>query len=417
LSRILSRQNVLTLYVPTLTLSLGMGIAVPALPGYAQSFGVSFGVAQAVLVAFSIGGLLGSIPSGYLTDRFGRRHMTVAGPVLVALSSFLAAVAQSFPELLVYRFLAGVGQQMWNIGRTTIVAETGADRERGRQMSTIMAMQNLGLILGPAVGGVVAAIWGVRIPFVFYGILAIVSTLPANLVRHSTGAEGDPPAAGRGDRGRTEPDAAEPDPGWAWAWRHPIFIFFVALFFAGMSRGALFSGTLNVYAVYEYGVGPDVVGFMAGAAGAISIPITLGAGAVMDRFGRKASIIPGFALIAAGLSLMVMTAAMGWPFPVFIVIFLMVQGALTITSGNLQVLGSDLAPASVRGRFFGVWQMVNQLGSVLSPSVFALLAETAGAPVGFAYLALASLMVVILIAFYVPDPIGRARAAAAPARR
>jgi MFS family permease len=326
-------------------------------------------------------------------------------------------VAQSFPELLLYRFLAGVGQQMWNIGRTTIVAETGADRERGRQMSTIMAMQNLGLILGPAVGGLVAAAWGVRIPFVFYGVLALVSTLPASLARQAAPAATPSRPIARGEGSSRGEEAAPGDLGWAWVWTHPIFIFFVALFFAGMSRGALFSGTLNVYAVYEYGVGPDVVGFMAGAAAAIGIPITLSAGAVMDRFGRKASIIPGFALIAAGLGMMVLSAALGWPFPVFIAIFLVVQGALTITSGNLQVLGSDLAPASVRGRFFGVWQTVNQLGSVLSPSVFALLAETAGAPVGFAYLALASLAVVILIAFYVPDPVGRARAAmATPAR-
>jgi MFS family permease len=194
-------------------------------------------------------------------------------------------------------------------------------------------------------------------------------------------------------------------------WSHPIFIFFVALFFAGMSRGALFSGTLNVYAVYAYGVGPDVVGFMAGAAGALGIPITLASGAVMDRFSRKASIVPGFSLIAAALAIMVVTAAFAWPFPVFVATFLIVQCALTMTQGNLQVLGSDLAPPGARGRFFGVWQTVNQMGSALSPGLFALLAETAGAPAGFAYLGLASVAVVILIAFFVPDPVGHARAA------
>jgi multidrug resistance protein len=397
-SRILSRQNVLTLYLPSLTLAFGQGIALPALPVYARSFDVSFGVASTVLVAFALGGLLAGVPSGYLIDRFGRRKVIIAGPILIAISSFLAAIASSFPELLVYRFLAGVGQQMWNVSRVTIVAETGADAQRGRQMTMVIAMQNLGNILGPALGGLIAAIWDERVPFVFYGALALISTLPSSFLVKETA----PTARSKG------PATAE-QPGWAWLLAPVIVLFYTALFFAGISRGALFSGTLNIYAVYEYGVGADTVGFMAGAAGAIGIPITLLSGTIMDRLGRKASIVPGFTLITGALCVMVATAILSWPFPVFVAIFLVVNGALTITSGSLQVLGSDLAPPAARGRFFGVWQTVNQMGTVLSPGVFALLSETLGAPAGFAYLAVASAIVVVLIAFFVPDPVGRSR--------
>src|SRR3954466_158542 len=106
MSRILSRESMLTLDLPSLTLALGQGIAVPALPVYARSFGVSFGVASTVLVAFSLGGLLAGVPTGYLIDRFGRKKVIIAGPILIAISSFLAAASQSFPELLAYRFLA-----------------------------------------------------------------------------------------------------------------------------------------------------------------------------------------------------------------------------------------------------------------------------------------------------------------------
>src|SRR6266513_2842218 len=148
MSRILSRQNTLSLYIPSLTLALGQGIAVPALPLYARSFGVSFGVASTVLVAFAIGSLVAGMPTGYLVDRVGRRKVMIAGPVLIAATSFLAAAAQSFPELLVYRFLAGFGQQMWNVSRVTMVAETAADGQRGRQMSVMTALTNLGTILG-----------------------------------------------------------------------------------------------------------------------------------------------------------------------------------------------------------------------------------------------------------------------------
>jgi multidrug resistance protein len=380
-----------------------MGIAVPALPVYAQSFGVSFGVASTVLVAFAVGGLLAGVPTGYLVDRIGRKKVIIGGPVLIALSSFLAAIAQSFPELLAYRLIAGVGQQMWNVSRVTIVADTGSDSERGRQMSTVMAMQNLGAILGPVVGGLLAALWDVRVPFVFYGVLALVSAIPAAILLP--------------DRPGTSRQAGAPGPatqpaGWSWLLAPTIVLFFTGLFFAGISRGALFSGTLNVYAVYAYGVGPETVGFMAAAAGAIGIPVTLLSGTIMDRFGRKASILPGFSLITIGLSLLVAAARWSWPFPVFVALFLVVQGSLTITSGAMQVLGSDLSPASARGRFFGVWQTVNQMGTVLSPGVFALLSEWIGASAGFMYLAAASFLVVVIIGLFVPDPVARSRAMA-----
>src|SRR5438309_11930690 len=116
-TRILSRENFLTIYLPAATLALGNGIATPALPVYAKSFEVTFGVASQVFVAQLLGGLAASIPTGFLIDRFGRRKIILLGPVLVALSSVLTAFAGSFPELLAFRFLAGWAQQMWMLSR------------------------------------------------------------------------------------------------------------------------------------------------------------------------------------------------------------------------------------------------------------------------------------------------------------
>lgn len=50
-SQLFSRQSVLALYVPTAILALGNGIIAPALPVYAKSFGVKFGVASIIITA------------------------------------------------------------------------------------------------------------------------------------------------------------------------------------------------------------------------------------------------------------------------------------------------------------------------------------------------------------------------------
>jgi MFS family permease len=85
---------------------------VPAIPSLAKSFGVSFGLATGVVIAFLLGGVAGTIPSGWLSDRFGRRRIMVVGPLLTAAMAFLVATAQTFPEILAYRFLDGFAAQM-----------------------------------------------------------------------------------------------------------------------------------------------------------------------------------------------------------------------------------------------------------------------------------------------------------------
>src|SRR5688572_30060689 len=149
--------NFLSLYLPAFTFALGNGIAAPALPVYAKSFDVSFGIAALVIIVYDVGGAVITIPTGYLMDRFGRRKVLLAGPILVAISSVLVAMAQSFPELLVYRFIGGWARQMWMLSRLTVIADQGAKESRGRQITGMIGFEGIGRLLGPAVGGFVAA--------------------------------------------------------------------------------------------------------------------------------------------------------------------------------------------------------------------------------------------------------------------
>jgi MFS family permease len=71
------------------------------------------------------------MPTGFLLDKIGRRKLLLAGPIISALASFAIFFADSFPELLVYRFISGWGQQMWMLSRLTVIADTGGAYQRG----------------------------------------------------------------------------------------------------------------------------------------------------------------------------------------------------------------------------------------------------------------------------------------------
>ena len=102
----------LTLYFPAFVFALGYSIATPAIPVFAKSFDKGFAVASLVIVMHALGGLIAAVPSGFLIDRIGRRPVLLIGPLLMALSSILTALAGSFAQLLAYRFIGGAAMEM-----------------------------------------------------------------------------------------------------------------------------------------------------------------------------------------------------------------------------------------------------------------------------------------------------------------
>lgn len=375
-----TRANFLSIYLPAITLALGTGMVVPVIPVYARSFGVSFEVASLVIILQQLGTTVSALPIGLLMDRFGRRKMVLAGPVLLAASSLLIVRADSFPELLVYRFMGGIGEQMWLLGRLTVIADTGADNERGRQIASMHAMESTGRLLAPAIGGFLASFLDIRAPFVVHAILCLIAIIPSfKLVRETA-----PNLARSRGQGR---DAA-PDGGWRALLSYTVVVFLVAQLFGSLSRGPIFSGQLNLYGAYVYDMDPKAIGLLATAVTGMSIPIGLGAGWIMDRFGRKATLVPGFCLLAASLACITLVVVGQGAFPWFVGAYLFVHGSLSTTSGTMQTLGSDLAPKNARGRFYGVSQTLGSVGGPISTSVFAILSGTVGYWAAFAFLGL-----------------------------
>ena len=395
-----ARYSILSLYLPALILALGTGIAAPALPVYAKSFDISFGVASLVIIVHMVGGAAASIPTGYLLDRIGRRKIVLVGPIITALTSFLIAAAQSFPELLVYRFLNGAAAQMWVLARLAIITDTGGER-RGRQITSMFGMDSVGRLLGPAVGGFAAAAWDVRVPFILHGIVALLAIVPSFKMVRETNPTPAGPATTAAAPGGKQGGASLAD-----LLIFPVLALFLVQLLASLTRGSIWGGTLDLYVVYAYGVGPEMLGLLGVITGAISIPITFTTGPLMDRFGRKTILVPGLALLGAGLGFMALTAYALSPFAVYVVAFFLVRAAVSTTSGSMQVLGSDVAPPHARGRFFGMWRLMGEIGTFLSPVLFALLAERFGFTASFVFLTLTALGAALVLGTQVRETLG-----------
>ena len=302
-------QTFLSLHLPAVALGFGQGLTTPVLPVLLiKELDVSVGLAAMVFVATMAGGFSASVPVGYAIDRFGRRRILLAGPIVIAASAFLIgfATAGSFALLIVYRYLGGWGSQMWQLSRLTVIADTGGSN-RGRLITSMFGIQRAGNLAAPIVGGFVALKWGVYLPFILQGCIVLLAVIPSFRVIQET-------MPSRARRGAGEPGA----PAESFAWRSllqpPIPAMYTAQIMATITRGgAIGGGTIFLFGVAAYGVDTVTLGVMSSSMALVGIPLTLSAGWMMDKFGRKVTIVPGLTLLGMAMLFLAVTAAQSLP--------------------------------------------------------------------------------------------------------
>jgi MFS family permease len=385
-------------------MSLGTGIVAPILPIYAQSFDVSFGTASLVLIVHAWGGLTSALPTGYMLDRMGRRPVMLIGPLLTAISALATAFAPTFFWLLVLRFINGYSSQMWFQGRLAVIADTGRATDRGKMITWLSAMQRFGMLFAPVIGGLVGEV-NIHAPFILHGLLVAVTLPPLYILVKET----RPVDAQTGESTEVSwPEVMK-------EMRRPRMLFFLmAQFFASLTRSSV-TGILALYVAFTYDKGPGTLGLMQAGQSAIMFPTAVFTGILMDRYGRKKTVVPGFLGMGIVALAMALTAATGTTFLVFLVLYYGLGFFQGFTQGNMQVLAADLAPERMRGRFFSFQRLANESGGVISPSAFGALAAVSYAA-AFGFIGVCGLIVAMIILFKVEDVVATERRAQAAAR-
>jgi MFS family permease len=347
--------------------ALGFGIVVPAVPLFALEFGVGTTAAGAVVSAFALMRLLSGLAGGRLVDRVGERTALVVGLGIVAVSSLLAGLAVSYPQLLVLRGLGGVGSAVFTIAATSLLLRVASAAQRGQTQSVYRGGFLVGGIIGPAFGGAVIGL-SIRAPFFLYaGTLLLAMAAAAFLLpKPEQKAPVETQVALGVGEDDAVPQAVVPEPPrtpWRTALRVPAYRAALAGNFAmGFSVLGVRSTVVPLLVVQGLDLEPVWIGIAFTVAAVVQGALLLPAGKAVDRIGRRPTLLAGGAVTAAALA--GLAAATG---PVSLLLWTAVFAA----GGS--VLG--VAPAAIvgdvvegkGGTAVAVWQMASDLGSVLGP--------------------------------------------------
>ena len=134
---------------------LGFGIVLPLLPTYAVTFGVSPAAIGLLVTSFSLLQLVAVPIWGGVSDRIGRRPVLIVGLVGSTASYLLFAFAHTYWVLLLSRIVAGAMGATVGVGQAYIADVTAPER-RAHAMGMLGAAFAMGVILGPAIGGILS---------------------------------------------------------------------------------------------------------------------------------------------------------------------------------------------------------------------------------------------------------------------
>ncbi len=134
----------------------------PSLPEVATDLDTTHSLVQATITGVLIGGAVGQLLIGPLSDRFGRRRPVLIGIGLHVVASVLCMFVAGIVPLLVLRVIQGIG----NASATTTAMAVIRDRHSGATASAILSrlMLVIGLapLLAPTLGSLVAGVSGWR---------------------------------------------------------------------------------------------------------------------------------------------------------------------------------------------------------------------------------------------------------------
>jgi predicted MFS family arabinose efflux permease len=303
----------------------------------------------AFLVAAVMAGVLGYL-GGHLSDHVGRRRM-----ILIGQGGFACYVlGYSFlgDDVVVglgYLTLAGAVASIGGSVTQALIADLVPKKKHEEAYAAQRVASNLGVTLGPPLGGLFLLLGGWHALFIGASILTWVSfVIGYRFVPR---------------RGRYTPEAP-PERGSAGVILrdHAFLLFLVSAMFAWLVYVS-FEVVLPVSLVDTYGFSPALWGFLVIAN---PLAVTL----LQLRLTRRVEHIPAapklvVAMLMMGLPFLLLTVNAAVPVVLFVITVFVVGEMLWVPTSQSIVAG--LAPADLRGAYMGAFGSTGAVGFALAP--------------------------------------------------
>ena len=336
---------------------MGYGMVVPLMPLFVQQQSGGAALVGALGATYAVMELFASPVIGALSDRFGRRPVLIACVAGTMLAYIMLGLAQSLTVIFLAVALDGI------TGGTlatayAYVADVTTSENRARGMGLVGAAFGLGVIAGPAFGGLLSQ-YGLALPAliaagvaganIIFGLLVLPESLP---------------------RERRAATPALQTFNWVGQVTNllrmlPIRNLLVGMFLLNLA----FAGLQNNFPLYSqarFGWTPTQNGIFFAFVGVCAVLIQgVLYGRIQPRFGERALARAGLIFMAVGLAGMALAPEAWMLYPSVAVVALGTGNAIPSLTG----LVSQRLPSGAQGRLMGGTQAILGLAMIGGPLI------------------------------------------------
>jgi len=153
---------------------IGNGMVWSVIALYGQSLGASTAVIGMMISAYGGARLIVNMPSGYASEKFGRRAMMSFGCGVSALASLAVVMTTQVSGFFLCLLMMGAASAAFMTSALAAVADLGTPGHRMQDASYYQAANMIGASMGPALGGLAAGLWGFGSPYFINGLIALL---------------------------------------------------------------------------------------------------------------------------------------------------------------------------------------------------------------------------------------------------
>jgi len=362
------------MYIIIVVAFLDTFIQLPIITPYAIELDASYILAGAIVAVYSFTNMIGNIIGGHWIDKFGRKKMLFTGMIAVSVVLFLYPLSQNGWQLFTARFFHGLAGGILIPAAFAYIGDHSGGENRGKRMAFTGAGIGIAAIVGPAVGGVLAARASIEAVFLLVAVLFLLTSLIVLFfVKESYVAT---------DRGKFNFKEFIP------LIKHPMIILSsVSAFGLMISNGTLaFALPLNVELMK---LSTETTGMLLSTFGIMALIVFLTPlNFIYDKFSPVYLIATGLGLIGVG---MIILSVMATFMSNFIAMVIYGLGFAFIFPSMNKII-ADASTKVDRGKAYGVFYAFFSLGVVAGSSVSGVFAETSGLP----FLACAIIMFIVI---------------------
>jgi MFS transporter, DHA1 family, multidrug resistance protein len=373
---------------------LGFGSVVPVLALYARSFGVRQWAIGAAIGIYGLARFLVAMPAGRLADRAGRRATLAVGGLVTAAGNLLCAYAPGYAVFVAARFVAGAGAALVLTGGLIVLADITTPAHRGRTMALYQGVFAFAVGVGPVPGGLLAERLGLQAPFLIYAVAGALAALVAwfqipetRELRHGPGSEAAAPLPPFGVQVRM-----------LTARVGFLLVSLVSFVNAVARTGGLFN-VIPVMARDRLGLTTDQIGLGLGLASLAGLGLTYPAGILVDRYGRKAVIVPATLVSGASLVVFLLAPSYAW----FLAACVVWSVAISVGGAAPAAYAADVAPAGMQAAAMSTYRMLSDVGYVVGPVALGLITDLFDVDAALAITAGLLVVVALLFARLAPE--------------